>query len=403
MFMTWKRMILVIFIFVVFLFLGISFFDEVLLNHEVLQEPEVLEENYIEQLMNRLTLEEKIGQMLIVSNPSTSMNESLQSLMDLKPGGFILFRDNFVNFSQTNSLIDSITSTSDIPMILSIDQEGGRVQRLKSLPDYSVSLIPRMGNVGKTMNFDLAYDLGGVVAKELQVFGINMDFAPVLDVVSDPENRVIGDRSFGSDASVVSNMGIAFGKGLKDQGVIPVYKHFPGHGNTKTDSHYDLPVVTKTKSELLESDLIPFQNVIREGAEVIMVGHLAVPTLTDNQEPASLSYEVITKLLKEEMKYGGLVITDALNMQAITKNYSEEEIYRMAILAGVDLLLMPKNPKMAVSIIQDMVLNGTIPLSRIDESVFKILSFKYDHLSHDKLDSHLIDFEEHQKIIHKVG
>ncbi len=403
MFMTWKRMILVIFIFVVFLFLGISFFDEVLLNHEVLQEPEVLEENYIEQLMNRLTLEEKIGQMLIVSNPSTSMNESLQSLMDLKPGGFILFRDNFVNFSQTNSLIDSITSTSDIPMILSIDQEGGRVQRLKSLPDYSVSLIPSMGNVGKTMNFDLAYDLGGVVAKELQVFGINMDFAPVLDVVSDPENRVIGDRSFGSDASVVSNMGIAFGKGLKDQGVIPVYKHFPGHGNTKTDSHYDLPVVTKTKSELLESDLIPFQNVIREGAEVIMVGHLAVPTLTDNQEPASLSYEVITKLLKEEMKYGGLVITDALNMQAITKNYSEEEIYRMAILAGVDLLLMPKNPKMAVSIIQDMVLNGTIPLSRIDESVFKILSFKYNHLSHDKLDSHLIDFEEHQKIIHKVG
>jgi beta-N-acetylhexosaminidase len=230
-----------------------------------------------------------------------------------------------------------------------------------------------MNYVGNSNDVSVAYDVGKVIAEELRVFGINMDFAPVIDVYSNLENTVIGKRSFGNDSTLVSKMGIHLAKGLLENGVIPVYKHFPGHGNTSVDSHYFLPIVDKTKDELYSLDLIPFMEAIDKGAEVIMIGHLAVPSITGNEVPASLSKELITRLLKEEMGYNGLVVTDALNMGALTKYYSQEEVYVKAIEAGVDLLLMPSSSRKALSSIRTAIEEGLISEERIDESVKEII------------------------------
>lgn len=350
-----------------------------------------------------LTLEEKIGQMLIYFDHHSVMDFTLkEELETYKPGGFILFGDNFTNYSDTLNFIESIKSTAKIPLFISVDQEGGRVQRLKQLEDVPVTIIPSMLELGNTKNCLLAYGVGKVIAEELQVFGINMDFAPVLDIVESGNNTAIGTRSFGDDAILVSNMGISLAQGLQDNGVIAVYKHFPGHGSTIVDSHYDLPVLTKTKEELLTFDLLPFQNAIDNGAEVIMVGHLAVPSITGDNVPASLSKTVITDLLKNEMGYKGLVVTDALNMKALTQHYSEKEIYELAINAGVDLLLMPNSLSSAVTLIKESITEGTITEEQINRSVKKILDLKSQRLSTNKREKDLLGNALHQKIIDKV-
>lgn len=356
----------------------------------------------LDERIGELSLEEKIGQMLIISNSSTSMNESFKSLLEqIKPGGIIFFKENFTNYEKTKTLIEEIEKTSKIPYLLATDQEGGRVQRLSKLEDKNITLIPQMKELGKRENKKLAYNVGKVIAEELQVFGINMNFAPVIDVLSNSNNQVIGDRSFGTSKEIVSELGISLAKGLMDHGVIPVYKHFPGHGNTEVDSHYDLPLISKTKEELLENDLIPFQNAIQNGAEVIMIGHLAVPNIS-NDIPASLSKVLISDLLKQEMNYKGLVITDALNMKAITNRYEPKEIYEMAINAGVDLLLMPKDPLEAMNKIKESIEKGTIKESQIDQSVKKILNLKLNKLSKEKLDPKFLGSDEHQQIINSI-
>ena len=199
-------------------------------------------------------------------------------------------------------------------------------------------------------------------------------------------------------------MGIKLGKGLEDKGVIPVYKHFPGHGSTTTDSHYDLPVINKTKDELMEKELIPFKKAIGEGADIIMIGHLAIPKITNDKTPASLSKVLITDLLKTELNYQGLVVTDALNMGALTNNYKESEIYEMAINAGVDLLLMPKSSTSAMSSIKASIASGKITEDQINNSVRKILTLKYSKLTEDNyLDKSYLASSEHKKIIEKIS
>ena len=354
-------------------------------------------------LLDQLTLEEKIGQLFIISYSSEDMEDTLNIIQEYKPGGIILFKDNFTSYEDTLKQIEQLERATSIPLFISTDQEGGKVQRLKDLEDVKVTTIPPMQILGNTNDALLSYDVGKVVAEELQVFGINMDFAPVLDVVSNPNNQVIGNRSFGSNIDIVSKMGLAFADGLKDNGVIPVYKHFPGHGSTISDSHYVLPVITKTKEELLKSDLVPFQNAIDNGADVIMIGHLAVPSITGDETPASLSKELITGLLKEEMGYQGLVITDALNMGALTKYYSEKEVYEMAINAGVDILLMPIDISHAVASIKESIAEGKITEQQIDESVRKILALKSKKITTSKLDKEFLGSQNHQSIINKIS
>ena len=230
-----------------------------------------------------------------------------------------------------------------------------------------------------------------------------MDYAPVLDINSNSLNNVIGNRSFGTNADIVTKMGLNVSKGLNDEGIISVYKHFPGHGDTEVDPHEDLPVLNKTKEELYNNELKPFIEAINNNADVIMVGHFVVPSIS--KDPSSLSKEVITDLLKEELGYKGLVITDALNMEALTKYYNDDEIAVKAINAGVDILLMPGTTSEVIMKIKTEINNGNITEERINESVRKILSLKYKYeLDKNKklYDKNVLGSKEHLNIINEL-
>lgn len=357
----------------------------------------------VEETLKNMTLDEKIGQLMIVFYTKDEMDNTLKSaLNDVQPGGFILFKDNITTYEKTLNFIKDIKSNVKIPMFMSIDQEGGNVQRLKSLKDLEVSDIPYMSYVGKLDDEQTTYNLGKLIAEELRVFGINMDFAPVIDVYSNPNNTIIGKRAFGSTSKLVSKHGLKLAKGLEDNGVIAVYKHFPGHGNTEVDSHKDLPIVSKTKEELMNLDLIPFIDIINNNANVIMVGHLAVPNITNDNTPASLSKKLITDFLKEELNYSGLVVTDALNMKALTNYYTDEEICGKAVEAGVDILLMPSSSRKCLKSVKDAIDKGIITEERINESVRKILKLKYEKLKDEYLDKSYLNNKEHQEIIEKI-
>lgn len=335
------------------------------------------EENKIDKLLKEMTLEEKIGQMMIIDYRKPAINEELTNILKtVKPGGFIFFTENFTSYKQSQELINNITKYADIPLFLTTDQEGGRINRFKNIKDIKLPVIPSMYEVGLKNDVNYTYQTGTQIANELKLFGLNMDMAPVADIYSNPNNTVIGDRSFGKTSEIVSLMSTTLAKSLRDASMIPVYKHFPGHGDTSTDSHQDLPIITKTKQELLELELVPFKEAIKNNAEVIMVGHLALPNITGNNIPASLSKTIVTDLLKNELNYQNLVITDALNMKAITNNYTDKEIYERAINAGVDILLMPNNPIESINEIKELIKEGKIKEEQINTSVKKILELK---------------------------
>jgi len=356
--------------------------------------------------LENMTIDEKIGQMITIYYSAPSMDSTLKkAIEEVKPGGFILFSENMSSYDGTLKLIKDIKSLSSIPMFISIDQEGGIVQRLLSIKGVEVSNIPSMYEVGLKDDEELTYEVGKLIAEELRVFGINMDYAPVIDVYSNQDNKVIGKRAFGTTPEIVSKHGLKLAKSLEDNGVIPVFKHFPGHGNTATDSHLDLPVVTKTKEELMSFDLIPFKDAIANNASVIMIGHLAVPSITGDNTPASLSKILITDFLKKELGYKGLVVTDALNMGALTNYYSKEEICGKAVEAGVDVLLMPTSSRICLKSVKDALNNKKITESQINESVRKILTIKYEKLEkeyNNYLDKDYLNNDNHKDIINKI-
>lgn len=357
-----------------------------------------MEERLAAQLRT-MTIEEKIAQMMIIQYPSETMDDTLMHyIRDVKPGGFLLTSENLGTYEQTKELVEALQSNSEIPMFISVDQEGGVVQRFSELSGSVPTEIPSMLSVGRTGETQLAYDIGKVIAEELRTVGINLDFAPVMDILPQNGESFIGTRSFGSDAAMVSAMAMAFAKGLEEHGVLSVYKHFPGHGDTTTDSHRNLPVMDKTKEELLENELIPFQKAIESGADMIMVGHIALPKVVGDDTPASLSGTIITDLLKTELGYEGLVITDALSMRALTNQYSHEEICIKAVEAGVDLLLLPNDCERAVELIKE-----TFSEERIDQSVAKILRLKYTQLEkYSLLDSTYLGSDEHRAVVARV-
>lgn len=327
--------------------------------------------------MQHMTLDEKIAQMLIVYYSSYSYDETLSEVIkNVNPGGFILFNDNILNHEQLNNFIRKMKEDSKIPMFISIDQEGGLVQRLKPTNDIKVSLIPAMSTITDEAD---AFNIGKTIGNDLKKYGINMNFAPVIDINMSDENTVIDSRSFGSVPETVSKLGLAVANGLEEQDIIPVFKHFPGHGSTTADPHFDLPILNKSKEELYQHELIPFIEAIKNGANVIMIGHIAVPQITGDNTPASLSKEVITDLLKNELDFKGLVVTDALNMRALTKYHSQKEIIVNAINSGVDLLLMPGSSSKTISIIKKAIENNEIKEETINNSVKKILELKFSN------------------------
>lgn len=341
--------------------------------------------NDASKIVNSMTIDEKIGQLFIIHYNKPEITEEFKHILEtVKPGGFTLFNENIKTYEQTTKLIKDINSTAKIPMFISIDQEGGRVQRLKSMPGMNIINIPSMSKIGESNDENQAYNTGIKIANDLKKFSINMNFAPVIDIYLNPKNTVIGDRSFGNNAETVSKMGLSLANALKNNNIIPVYKHFPGHGNTEKDSHVEIPIITKTKEELYQDELIPFKNAISNNADIIMVGHLSLPKITNDYTPASLSKQVVTDLLKNELGYKNLIITDALNMKAITNNYSEKQIYELAINAGVDILLMPNDPILAFNSIKKSLEEGTINETTITKSVEKIIALKLKYNIIDK-------------------
>lgn len=372
-------------------------------KEETPKEP-TLEEK-IDKQINDMSLKEKIGQMIFVSYRTLDYNDDLDNILKtVKPGGFILFGENISTYEQVSEYVKKIKATADIPMMISIDQEGGRVQRIKNLPDANALEIPSMYTLGKTKDKELSKNVGKVLASELVPFGINTDFAPSLDIFSNSNNTVIGQRAFGSDANTVIDMAIHFSRGMEEEGIIPVYKHFPGHGDTDADSHVELPVVNKTKEELYQNELLPFKAAIEDGAQMIMIAHIALPKVTGNYIPATLSKEIVSGILREELGFNGVVITDAVEMKALADNYSQEDICKMTIEAGVDMILMPKDPIEAANTIEKFVNEGTISEERINESVKRILLVKYKNkLNEDRvLDKNNIGTQEHIDIINQI-
>lgn len=348
------------------------------------------------KILERMTLEQKIGQMLIIRNRYTDMTPEYEDeITKIQPGGYIIFSENITTLEGTQHLVNNVRekiesassvlmedeTVLEIPAIMSIDQEGGLVQRLQSISDYPPKYVDSMGKIGASGSTDVAYETGRLLAEECMSVGFNVNYAPVADIFSNPKNTVIGNRAFGTDKDTVATMSIALAHGLSDSGVIPVFKHFPGHGDTVADSHQSLPIVTKTLEELMENEIYPFRKAIEDGAEMIMVAHIALPNITGDYTPASLSPMVITDILKGQLNYDGLVITDGLDMGALTSNYSNSGIAVQAVTAGADLLLTPVSPLEAKNAIVAAIEDGTISEARINESISKILEFKLRHFN----------------------
>lgn len=335
----------------------------------------------IQQKLDNMTLDEKIGQMITIGIDGYSVDDTAKQLItDKKVGGVILFKDNISNSNQLLQLINDIkgiNSTNKIPIFISVDQEGGRVNRLPS----EIKSLPSNEIIGNKNDNKLAYDIGKNIGYALGSFGFNMDFAPVLDVNSNPNNTVIGDRSFSNDKDKVASLGASEINGFKDSNIISVAKHFPGHGDTATDSHYALPIINKTLDELKSVEFVPFKKAIEEKVPAIMVSHILMPQI-DANNPASMSKTIITDILRKDLKFDGLIVTDDMTMGAVTNELDITTACINSINAGADLLLVCHgydNEINVINAIKDAVNNGIISIDTINNSVYRILSLKENY------------------------
>lgn len=361
----------------------------------------------IEDKISKMTLDEKIGQMLMLEfrhwedengelQEVTELNEDIKNaIVKYKVGGVILFAENVRDTEQTTKLTHNIQKAAVEngldPLLISIDQEGGIVVRLGT----GTSLPGNMA-LGATRDKELAYQYGKIIADEIKALGINVNLAPVMDTNNNPNNPVIGLRSISSDPKLVGELGSEVVKGLQDQGVSAAIKHFPGHGDTATDSHLGLPVVDKSFEEVEKLELVPFKKAANEGVDMIMTAHISYPQLEKDTAiskkdgstvgiPATLSDDILTGIIREKMHYDGIVITDAMKMQAIADHFGEEDAVVMAIKAGVDIPLMPallqKNEDLLkldniIGRIKNEIDLGNISENEIDNSVYRILELK---------------------------
>jgi beta-N-acetylhexosaminidase len=340
------------------------------------------DQEFIVGLLAEMTLEEKVGQLLMVGFSGPKPSEELLAFIKTGcVGGVILFADNVADPAQVTELTGALQeaaggSRKGWPLFIAIDQEGGAVVRFTR----GGTVFPGNMATGATGREEYAYRSGKAMAVELAALGLNMDLAPVLDVNLNPDNPIIGIRSFGADPEAVARLGAATVRGLQDGGVLAVGKHFPGHGDTTVDSHLNLPLITHPVSRLDAVELLPFRAAIRGGVAGIMTAHIVFPALEAVAgRPATLSASVVTALLRRQMGFQGLVITDCLEMEAIAANYEIGAAVFQAVLAGADQLLISHTfakQQTAYQAILSRVADGTIPLSLIDAAVGRILTAK---------------------------
>ena len=340
------------------------------------------------QLLADMSLEDKVAQLFVITPEAltgiedvTAAGESTSRAYVACPvGGLVYFQNNLESEDQLRTMLTNMrqisTSRAGVPAFLSIDEEGGEVARIANHESFSVENTGPMQEIGKSGDKTEAYAAGAAIGGYLKDYGFNLDYAPVADVAASEENSVIGNRSFGTDPQTVGEMTAEAVKGFKSQGMLTVLKHFPGHGSTTEDSHQEFAYNNKTEEELKSQDFVPFQSGIEAGADMVMVGHICVPTVTGDDTPSSLSTKVVTDILRGELGFKGLVITDALNMGAISGSYEAAEAAVRALEAGCDLLLMPEDFQAAYQGVLDGVNSGRITEERIDESVKRILEVK---------------------------
>jgi len=330
-----------------------------------------------------MNLKEKLGQLLIIGFDGYEFNDHLKRLIrEYKVANIILFARNIKSIEQLYNLCKKIheevkQATSTIPLI-SIDQEGGMVTRIMD----GATFCPGNMTLGAT-SIDDAYEIGKIMGEELLALGINMNLAPSLDVNNNPANPVIGVRSYGDNPTKVAQYGVSFISGIQEEGIIATAKHFPGHGDTAVDSHLGLPRITHSKERIKEVELVPFVAAINSGVKAIMSAHIDFKEYTVNNTPATLSKEVLTDLLRKELGFNGLIVSDCMEMKAIDNIYTTEKGTVMGIKAGLDLACISHSESKqikALELLEKAVLSGDIKETEIDEKVKRILAAKSESL-----------------------
>ncbi|MBO7589300.1 MAG: glycoside hydrolase [Bacteroidaceae bacterium] len=358
----------------------------------------------IDEQLRQMTLREKVGQMFYVRpecldttihfNQSGGIDASTVKLTDIRlqavnatmravnedypVGGIILYAHNIEDETQLAQFIQQIRALKGSPL-LCIDEEGGRVARIGNNSNFNVKTYESMNSIGNTGNPANAYECGNTIGTYLKRYGFDIDFAPVADVNTNPENIVIGARAFSEDPAVAAPMVTNYLQGLKDAGITGCMKHFPGHGDTKADTHYGYASSLKTWAEMLNCEMITFNAGIKWGCQLIMTAHIAAPNVIGSDIPSTMSSVILKDKLRTELGYQNIIITDAMEMGAITQQYSNAEAAVGCIQAGVDIVLGPQNFVEAFDAVIAAVNNGTLTEERINQSVRRILKLKMMH------------------------
>ena len=350
--------------------------------------------NEVEEQLRQMTLREKVGQMFYVRpetlapsiewnsyddlqiDPLQEVTDEMKRVNEQYPvGGVILYAWNIDDEKQLAQIISDIRKLKGQP-VLCIDEEGGRIARIAQNPNFDVEVIGPMGDIGNTGDPKNAYHAGNVIGTYLSKYGFDIDFAPVADVNTNPDNIIIGARAFSDDPQVAAPMVTNYLQGLKDAGIVGCVKHFPGHGDTQNDSHTGYVQSLKTWEEMKDCEMVTFKAGIQWGCQLIMTAHIAVPNVTNSDIPSTLSSVVLQDKLRGELGYQNIIITDGMEMGAITQHYSSGEAAVRSIQAGVDIVLGPKDFIEAFDAVMKAVETGTITEDRINQSVRRILKMK---------------------------
>ena len=338
--------------------------------------------------VSMMTLEQKVAQMFMITpdaltgvNGATVTGNTSKNAYEKYPvGGLIYTSKNLTGKDQTKEMLSKMEEfakeKTGLPLFMGVEEECGALSRIASNKAFGLAALPKASEIGATGDATKAYEMGSTIGGYISELGFNMDFAPVADVLTNSENTFLKDRSFGSDSGNVSNMVLSTLQGLKENNVYGVVKHFPGHGSTKADSAAGLATSEKSLEEMKQVELVPFQNAINNGAAFVMVGHITVPNITGSTLPSSMSEYMITEVLRNQMGFDGVVMTDAMNKKAITNNYESVEAAITAINAGVDMIVMPADFKAAYQGVIDAVHAGTIAEETINAAVVRIVKAK---------------------------
>lgn len=340
------------------------------------QKTTAAQQQWVEATLKKLTLREKIGQMIMmriegafVNFNSQAFEQHRQEILKSKVGGFIVYRGEANSIA---ALTNELQRLSDLPLLIAADYERGLRQHQRTGTPFTTNM-----GVAASGDVQAALRQGRIICEEMRAVGVNWLFAPVADINNNPDNPVINIRSYGENPKMVGEFASALARGVKDGNCLATLKHFPGHGDTATDSHIGLATIQADKQRLDNLELVPFRMAIAAGVDSVMTAHVAVPKVTGDNIPATLHPKISTDILRNELKFKGILSTDAMEMGAIIKEYSEEKSVVMAVTAGADLILLPLNAENALNAIEQAVKRGEITEERINESVRRLLEAKY--------------------------